>query len=122
MNCTMKKNSKYKIIFTLGNQDDEESILTGQRGDVLILDNKGNYYDPYFITLKRIEGEFLKKNTCYLGDKLVILHQVTRENIIKSILELHNWLFQERWKPLTEESLEKFYFPSEDWVFYEVEI
>lgn len=32
------------------------------------------------------------------------------------------WLFQKRWIPLTDEEIEKHYFPKEDWIIYDVEI
>ena len=118
----MNKIKIYKVIFSLGYQNDEESLLTGQRGDVLIMDENGAYYDPFFVTLKRIEGEFQKNNNCYLSDKLVILHSVTKENILKSIPEIHNWLFQKRWNSLDEKKIEEFYYPKEDWVFFDVKV
>ncbi len=43
---------KYKVIFTLGYIDDEEAIYRGDRGDILIIDELGSYYDPYFTTLE----------------------------------------------------------------------
>lgn len=114
--------TKYKIIFTLGYNDDEKSLMEGERGDVLILDEDGNYFDPVFITLARIESEFWKERVCYLEDKMVILHSVTKENILKSIPEIHNWLFKKRWFPLEDEIIEKYYMPMADWVFFDVEI
>ena len=98
----MNKIKIYKVIFSLGYQNDEESLLTGQRGDVLIMDENGAYYDPFFVTLKRIEGEFQKNNNCYLSDKLVI--------------------FQKRWNSLDEKKIEEFYYPKEDWVFFDVKV
>jgi hypothetical protein len=112
---------KYKIIFTLGYIDDEEAIYRGNRGDILIINELGEYYDPYFITLESIKGEFTSNKVCYLWDKMVIVHELTTDNILKSIFELEKWLFQKRWIPLKDEDIEKHYFPKEDWIVYEVE-
>ena len=113
---------RYKIIFTLGYINDEEAIERGNRGDILIVDELGSYYDPYFITLDSIKGEFTSNRVCYLWDKMVIIHELTTENILKSIPELKKWLFQKRWTPLTDEEVEKHYFPKKDWITYDVEI
>lgn len=113
---------KYKVIFTLGYITDEEAINRGNRGDVLIIDELGFYYDPYFITLEGIKGEFGINKVCYLWDKMVIVHELTTENILNSVPELKKWLFQKRWVPLTDEEVAKYYFPKEDWIIYDVEI
>ena len=83
----------YKVIFTLGYIDDEEAIYRGDRGDILIIDELGSYYDPYFTTIESIRGEFTSNRVCYLWDKMVIVHELTTENILKSIPELKKWLF-----------------------------
>jgi hypothetical protein len=113
---------KYQIIFTLGYTDDDYSLMQGLRGDVMILDETGNYYDPYFITIDRIYSEFTDRRICYLWDKIVILHEVTKGNILKSIPEIHKWMFQKRWIPLTEDQIEKYCFPKDDWVIYTINI
>lgn len=113
---------KYKVIFTAGYDDDIYSITKELRGDVLILDEENNYYNPQYITLDRIKGEFDEDKICYLEDSLVILHTVTKDNILKSIVELHRWLFAKRWVPVTDNQLAKYFFPKEDWVIFEVEV
>jgi hypothetical protein len=110
----------YKVIFTLGYLDDDEAEYKGARGDVLIIDENGLFYNPYFTTLESISVGFSSERPCYIWDKLVIVHKLTKENILQSIPELNNWLFQKRWKPLTKEEVEKYYYPQEDWVYYEV--
>lgn len=113
---------KYKVIFTLGYIDEDEAIYRGDRGDVLVIDENGLYYDPYFTTLESIQAEFTSDKVCYLWDKMVIVHKLTNENILKSIPELKKWLFQKRWKPLTTDEIEKHYYPKEDWVYFEIEL
>ncbi len=113
---------KYKIIFTLGYISDEEAMQRGNRGDILILDENENYYHPYYITLNCITAEFTNERICYTWDKMVIIHQLTTENIIKSIQELHIWQFQKNWTPLTNEKIEKYFFPKDDWIMYDVEV
>ena len=113
---------KYKIIFTTGYSDDIDSISKELKSDILILDSKGNYYNPQYITLNRINGEFGKSKICYLEDSLVILHEVTKENILNSIVDLHKWLFTERWLPLNERQLTEYFYPKEGWLAFDVEI
>lgn len=112
----------YEVIFTLGHNDDEEVMYTGCRGDVLIIDKLGTFYNPYFITLERIRGEFTSDRICYLWNKMVILHELTKENILKSIQELHDLQFYKSWKPLTEQQVIEFYYPKDDWISYYVEV
>ena len=113
---------KYKVIFTLGYINDDEAIYRGNRGDILIVDEIGSYYDPYYITIDCIRGEFVLDRVCYTWNKMVIVHEVTTENILKSISELHFWEFQKSWKPLPLNEVEKNYFPNKDWKYYNVEI
>jgi hypothetical protein len=113
---------KYTVIFTLGYIDDEEAIYRGNRGDILILDELGSYYHPYFTVLESIRGEFMADRVCYTWDKMVIVHELTTKNILKSITELHIWQFQKNWMPLTNEQIEKYFFPKENWITYDVEV
>lgn len=113
---------KYKVIFTTGYDDDIDSISKELKCDVLILDEAGNYYNPQYITLSRIKGEFTNSKICYLEDNLVILHIVTKENILESIIELDKWMFTKRWIPLSEKQLIEYFYPKEDWLIFEVEV
>jgi len=112
---------KYKIIFTTGYDDDIDSISKELKCDVLIMDEKGDYYNPQFITIERIKGEFEKSKICYLEDNLVILHTITKDNILNSIVELDKWMFTERWKPLEEKKLVEYFYPREDWLIFNIE-
>ncbi len=111
---------KYKIIFTAGYTDDIDSITQELKSDVLILDETGKYYNPQFVTIERIKGEFDKNMICYLEDNLVILHLITKDTILGSIRHLHNWQFEKRWFPLTENQLEKYFYPKDDWIVFDV--
>ncbi|MFY7889896.1 MAG: hypothetical protein ACOVOW_13335 [Spirosomataceae bacterium] len=113
---------KYKIIFTTGYDDDLESISKELKCDVLILDEKNDYYNPQFITIERIKGEFEDSKICYLEDNLVILHKVTKDNILNSIAELDKWKFTKRWKPLDEKQLVEYFYPKNDWLIFDIEI
>jgi hypothetical protein len=115
-------NMKYKVIFTSGYDDDIDSLSKELKCDILIIDDKNNYYNPQFITLNRIKGEFNNDKVCYLEDNLVILHKITKENILKSIAELDKWVFIKRWIPLNEGQLVEYFYPKEDWVIFEVEV
>jgi len=112
---------QYKVIFTSGWDDDIDSLSKGLKSDVLILDSGGSYYNPQFITLERIANEFDLHKNCYLEDNLVILHAVTKESILKSIPDLHNWKFSIRWTPLTESQLE-YFLPIDDWKYFHISI
>lgn len=100
---------KHKVIFTDGYDDDIESISRNLRAYVLISDMDGNFYNPFFITLERVTNEFEKNEICYLEDNLVILHSVTKDNILKAVIELYNWMFYKKWEPLSQEQLEKYF-------------
>ena len=113
---------QYTIIFSAGYTDDIESLMKELRGDVLLLDDKGNYYDINFLTINRIKGEFDKDKVCYLEENMVILHEVTKDNILMSIRELHQWAFSKRWSPLSHEQVEKYYYPKDNWMLFTVEI
>lgn len=112
---------KYKVIFTSGYDDDIDSISKELKCDVLILDEKGNYYNPQYVTIDRIKGEFLDDRLCYLEENLVILHKITKENILNSINELDKWLFTKRWLPIDEKQLIEYFYPKEDWLVFDID-
>jgi hypothetical protein len=113
---------KYEIIFSNGYTDDEDSLMRGYRSDVLLLDEMQNYYNLEFEELEVIKNGFDKDQVCYTNGNLIILHEVTKENILKSIPKLHDWRFYERWLPLTKGQIEKYYYPAENWKIFTVEI
>lgn len=113
---------RYKIIFTTGYDDDIDSISKELRSDILIVDEQDNYYNPQYITLRRIDAEFDKNKLCYLEDNLVILHEITKDNIIKSIVYLDKWQFTKRWISLNNDDIVKYFYPMEDWFICEIEI
>lgn len=113
---------RYKIIFTTGYDDDIDSISKELRSDILIVDEQDNYYNPQYITLRRIDAEFDKSKLCYLEDNLVILHEITKDNIIKSLVYLDKWLFTKRWISLNNDDIVKYFYPIEDWFIFEIEI
>lgn len=113
---------RYKIIFTTGYDDDIDSISKELRSDILIVDEQDNYYNPQYITLRRIDAEFDKNKLCYLEDNLVILHEITKDNIIKSIVYLDKWQFTKRWISLNNDDIVKYFYPIEDWFICEIEI
>jgi hypothetical protein len=123
MNTIVGRNKiimKYKVIFTTG-YDDIDSISKELKCDILILDNENNYYNPQYITLNRIKGEFDGKKVCYLEDNLVILHKITKDNILKSIIELDKWMFTKRWIPLNEKQLVEYFYPKRNWLIFDIE-
>jgi hypothetical protein len=109
---------KYKVVFTAGYDDDIESLSKQIRGDVLIIDEFGNCYNPQYITIERVKSEFSNDKLCYLEDNLVLMHSITKDTIIASVEELHKWLFQKRWYPLSVEQIEKYFYPKDDWVTF----
>ena len=113
---------KYKVIFSKGYMDDSEALMKGYKSDILLLDEKGKYFELNFIELEVIKNGFEQEKVCYLENNMIILHAVTKENILKSITELHQWKFFLRWMPLSVELVEKYYYPKEDWVIFEVTI
>jgi len=113
----------YKLIFSTGYEGDSESLQKEYRGDVLLLDEQNNnYYELNFVTIDRIRVEFDRRHVCYVENNMVILHEITRENIIRSVPELHKWMFYKQWVPLTQEQLEKYYAPQEKWVYINIHI
>jgi hypothetical protein len=106
---------EYKIIFSTGYSYDLEYVDKRLRCDVLILDEMGNYYNPQYITLERVNSEFSKDKICYLEDNLVILHRMGREAILQTIPELHRWMFFKHWVPLTSDQLIKYFYPKDQW-------
>jgi len=112
---------KYKIIFTSGYVDDSDSLMKGYKSDILLLDQENKYYQLNFIEIDVIRNKFDKSKLCFLESNMVILHQITKDSILKCIAELHNWQFYKRWLPLKSNELEIFY-PKEDWDVFEVEI
>jgi hypothetical protein len=111
-----------QVIFTNGYTDDIDSLNKEFRTDVLVSDDNGNYFAPQFITLNRIGNEFGNDQICYLDDNLVIMHEVTKDTILKSIPKLYKWLFYKRWQPLSSEQLEKYFSPKEIWVYFTVNV
>ncbi|MEJ8819928.1 hypothetical protein [Lacibacter sp. H407] len=110
----------YQVIFTNGYEHDDESLMKGYRKDVMIKDNDDHYYEVNFIELEVIKNGFHKDSVCYLENNIVILHEVTKDNILRSIPELHKWLFSKRWIPLTINQVERYYYPNNNWKVFEV--
>ncbi|MBN9383651.1 MAG: hypothetical protein J0H74_23035 [Chitinophagaceae bacterium] len=114
---------EYKLVFSTGYENDLESLQKQFKGDVLLLDEQNdNYYELNFVTLDRLKQEFDRRYICYVENNMVILHEITKENIIRSISELHKWRFYKQWVPLTQEQIEKYYYPREKWVYFSVSI
>jgi hypothetical protein len=113
---------KYQVVFTSGVVDDIESLMKELKCDVLLLDEIGNCFELHFITIDRIRAEFSKEQVCYLEENMVILHTITKENILKSIPELHSWGFTSRWSPLPFSQVEEYYFPKENWVVFDIKV
>ena len=69
-----------------------------------------------------IANGFNENKVCYLESNLVILHSVTKENILRSVVELHNWMFYKRWLPLAEENVKKWFYPIERGQFLKLNV
>jgi hypothetical protein len=111
----------YKIIFSDGYTDDFETIERGITASVLILDESGIYYNPFFLSMERVIGEFKSLGPpCYFQENLVILHEVTKDSILDSIPVLHKSMFFVFWQPMTLHRLEKYFYPKENWVYFDV--
>jgi hypothetical protein len=57
-----------------------------------------------------------------LEDNLVIVREVSKDVIIQSIKDLHNWKFYENWKPLSKESIDKYWNDKSELVILEIEV
>lgn len=110
----------YSVIFTSGYDDDVESLTRGIKSDVLIGISQGNFYQVNFLTLARIGGEFAADKSCFIEENLVILHEITKDRILHCVQDLHTWGFEQHWKPLPQQQLEKYFYPKEDWVVFTV--
>lgn len=110
----------YKVVFTSGYEDDLDSLQKGLRCDVLIIDEKDRYFNPQYITIERVRGEFNSRQLCYLEENLVIMNEVTQKTIFETIPELHRWLFFDRWVPVSTTILEKYFYPKETWDIYTI--
>ena len=106
---------RYDIIFTDTIEIGEELNERGLRCDVLILDENGHYYNPQYITLERITNTFGKDKNYLLEENIVIMHVLNNSNILETIKELDKWLFQKRWHPLSQERIEKYFYPKDNW-------
>lgn len=113
---------EYILIFSAGYTDDREAIMKGYRSDVILMDENKDCYELNFIELEVIRNGFDSSKVCYLENNLVIVHKVTKENIISSIRHLHDWKFQQQWRPLNQEQIAKYYPNEALWVTYLVEI
>lgn len=113
-----------KVIFAdgYGDDDDIQSLARDLRSDVLSYNQNGNLYNPFFITVERIRNEFDENRICYIEHNLVLLHSVTKENILKAVIELYDWEFEKRWVPLSKEQLQTFFYPREDWVTFQIDV
>ncbi|RSK43561.1 hypothetical protein [Hymenobacter perfusus] len=112
----------YSVVFTSGYDDDIESLTRGIKSDVLLGTSQGDFYQMNLLTLARISGEFDADKSCFLEENLVILHEITKERILHCVEALHKWGFEQQWKPLTRQQLEKYFYPKEDWVVFTVEV
>jgi hypothetical protein len=113
-------NMDYSVIFTAGYDDDVESLTRGIKSDVLLGTCQGDFYQVNFLTLARIGGEFDSDKSCFVEENLVILHEITKDRILHCVEALHQWGFAQHWKPLSQQQLERYFYPKEDWVVFTV--
>lgn len=113
---------KYSVIFSSGYIDDDEAQMKGYRSDVIIRDDKDNYFEVNIVTPELLENALNQDKICYLETNLVIMKQITKSNILLSIKDLDQWLFYKRWKPLSNEQIQKYYFPKEKWTIFDVDV
>src|SRR6478752_5528830 len=105
-----------EIIFTSGyNPDDDEITKTkGHRSDILLMDNNGNYYELNFVTINRLQSDLnynLSNGKKYFTDTcLIVLEEVTKEQIINCIKDLYSFNYFKRFSPV--DNIE----PNKDWV------
>ena len=78
----------YKLIYTLGREVDSEYQMKGSRGDLLLQDERGNYYEINYITIERLSYAINELNPCYFESNLVVVLNLDFELIINSIKSL----------------------------------
>lgn len=121
---------KYEIIFT-GGFDDLEVQTREVSGCVIIRDDKGQYYYTMIHTLDRLWGEtemevrFHDSANVTTGfwfeENAVILLDISKQGIISAFKSLLNRPIEEFWKPMSQDILEKFFYPKERWEIHTIE-
>lgn len=103
-------------IFLSENNDrvEEESILRGCRTDVLV-EIDGFYYKPFINTLERLSQEitdaFVRSASYDIDPCQIIVQSSSRDNIIKTILFLHNKGFFNAFVPINLQTIYQHTFP-----------
>lgn len=112
----------FKLIFTLGIQDDEESEIKGTRGDLLLQDEAENFYELNFMTIERLNSAIDNNHTFYFEPNLLIMLDLKYETILDAIVSLIKRDFAlTNWLPLKPEVVKKFYYPKDRWIIYEID-
>lgn len=112
---------KYELIYTLGRGVDAECNMKGARGDLLLRNMKGEYYELNYISIERLTNSLDENDSCFFDSNLIIVLNMDFETILKSIKSLIKQSFIEwNWRPLTIEQVENFYYPIENWETYEI--
>lgn len=113
---------KYKIIYTIGREFDEEFNMKGYRSDLLLMDPNGNYFELNFVEPEVITNSIDDLSVCYIENNLIVIRDLNFETIRESIHELKRRSFIENWKPLTSSQIDKYYSPTQKWEIYELEL
>jgi hypothetical protein len=102
-----------EIIFTSGYHPDDDEItkIKGHRSDILLMDNHGNYYELNFVTINRLKSDLdynLSNGKKYFTDIcLIVLEEVTKEQIINCIKDLASFNYFKRYMPIENIELNK---------------
>lgn len=113
---------KYKIIFTLGFEDDDENAsLRGSRGDLLVQDENENFFNFSIETIEMV-NDYILRDDCLFSNKILIVKDISKKTIIYSIHSLIKQQFYKLWQPITQKYLEDHYYPKEKWEIFAVEV
>lgn len=103
--------------------NDEDAYFRECRNDVLIQDENDNFFELNFHTLASINDYFARSSKlCFFWDKLIIVEDIKKATICDCISYLHTRQFYKIWEPISQEYLEKHYYPKENWEIFEVEV
>ena len=121
---------KYEIIFTEG-FDDLEVQMRELSGCVIVRDDKGQYYYTMIVTFDTLWGETEMDDKSYgstvmgsgfwMEGNPVILLDISKQGIINTFKSLFNRPIEEFWKPMSQDTLERRYYPKEHWEIHTIE-
>ncbi len=112
---------KGKVIFMVELPADKTGSSHQIRDKILFINDIGECYLPFFITLEEVKNHLVQQNGCFAERNLVVLAALTQSLILSSLTSLMKSLDPLRWWFTAEKGISEYKSTSEYWEEYDID-